>query len=138
MTTPRYHNREVCRLEFQERVLALAENPALPILERVKFTAIVASSLDEFFQVRVAGLEDQEVAGVTSLGPDGMTATEQLNAIRGKVLPLLARMERLVARDLLPGLAEHGIAIVPWGTRSTRLGRSRRAGRGSWARRARG
>ena len=114
MTLPRYHNREISLLEFQERVLALAENPTLPILERVKFLAIVATNLDEFFQVRVAGLRDQEAAGLAAGATDGMGPAEQLAAVRERVIPLLARMERLYDHELLPGLAEHGIEIVQW------------------------
>ncbi|NIR34491.1 MAG: hypothetical protein GWN79_04650, partial [Actinobacteria bacterium] len=62
--TPRYFNRELSLLDFQERVLALAEDPNLPLLERVKFVAIVGHNLDEFFQVRVAGLQEQVATGV--------------------------------------------------------------------------
>jgi polyphosphate kinase len=114
MTLPRYHNREISLLEFQERVLALAESPTLPILERVKFLAIVASNLDEFFQVRVAGLRDQESAGLATTAPDGMSPADQLAIIRDRVVPLVGRMERLYSHELLPGLAEHGIEIVQW------------------------
>jgi len=114
MTLPRYHNREISLLDFQERVLALGENPAIPILERVKFLTIVATNLDEFFQVRVAGLRDQELAGVAVAPPDGAGPAEQLDIIRERVVPLVGRMERLYSHELVPGLAESGIEIVQW------------------------
>ena len=74
----RLANRELSWLDFNERVLALAEDPALPLLERVKFVAIFGSNLDEFYQVRVASLRKQEVAAPTLLSPDGLDATTQL------------------------------------------------------------
>ncbi len=110
----RYHNRELALLDFQERVLSLAEDPNLPILERVKFVAIVAHNLDEFFQVRVAGLREQVATGVTSPSADGLLPNEQLEAIRPKVSAIDARLERLVAVELLPSLAEHDIHVVDW------------------------
>jgi len=109
----RYFNREISLLDFQERVLAIAENPNLPILERVKFVAIVASNLDEFFQVRVAGLREQVAAGISEVtGAPGPAAL--LEEIRRRCLALTTRMQRLVARQLLPGLVEHGVHLVDW------------------------
>lgn len=110
---PRYYNRELSLLDFQDRVLAIAENPNLPILERAKFVAIVASNLDEFFQVRVAGLRDQVAAGLSEVtGSPSVSAL--LGAIRRRCLALGTRIERLVARQMIPGLAEHGIHLVEW------------------------
>ena len=110
-----YRNRELSLLDFQERVLALAENPSLPLLERVNFVAIVANNLDEFFQVRVAGLRDQLSAGVTSTSPEGMTPSEQLAAIRERCIAIFDRMTRLTQFEILPALEEHGIHLVEWG-----------------------
>jgi polyphosphate kinase len=109
----RYTNRELSLLDFQERVLAIAENPNVPLLERVKFVAIVASNLDEFFQVRVAALREQVAAGVSEV--TGATSPSALLAsIRRRCLALASRTERLVADQIIPGLAEHGIHLATW------------------------
>lgn len=113
-STSRYTNRELSLLDFQERVLALAEDPNLPILERVRFLAIVASNLDEFFQVRVAGLREQMASGLDGGAPDEISVADQLNAIRSRCIILRERMGRLLEAELLPGLAEHGILMVTW------------------------
>ena len=112
--TPRYFNRELSLLDFQARVLAIAENPSIPLLERVKFVAIVSSNLDEFFQVRVAGLAEQHAAGVRKLSADGMTAGEQLAAIRTKCRALLERTEEVFHEELVPALDEAGIHVLAW------------------------
>ena len=78
----RYINRELSWLEFNRRVLALAEAPEQPLLEKAKFLAIFSSNLDEFFQVRVAGLKDQLAAGLSGTAPDGLSVPDQLRAIR--------------------------------------------------------
>ncbi|MGI8607984.1 MAG: polyphosphate kinase 1 [Candidatus Dormibacteria bacterium] len=108
----RYINRELSWLDFNVRVLALAEDAAKPLLERAKFLAIVSSNLDEFFQVRVAGLKEQVVAGVTTRSPDGMTATAQLAAIRKRVAKLITHMEAAFTGDVAPGLSAAGVRIV--------------------------
>src|SRR5215210_3669280 len=74
-----YNNRELSWLDFNERVLALAEDERTPLLERAKFLAIYESNLDEFFMVRVAGLHDQVDAGVNDPGPDGMGPSEVID-----------------------------------------------------------
>ena len=84
----RYLNRELSWLDFNARVLALAEDPETPLLERVKFLAIFSQNLDEFFQVRVAGLKERVAAGVTRRSVDGMTASEQLEAILARARQL--------------------------------------------------
>src|SRR5437588_5431076 len=108
----RYLNRELSQLEFERRILALAADRRLPLLERVRFLAILGETLDEFFQVRVAGLREQMLAGLTATSPDGMTPTEQLEAIRERVDSLLGEATRLFSADVCPGLAERGIMIV--------------------------
>src|SRR5215472_14269927 len=85
-----YLNRELSWLEFNARVLAEAESESVPLLERLKFHAIVASNLDEFFMVCVAGLKQQLTGEVGEIPPDGMTVTEQLAAISSRVHELLA------------------------------------------------
>ncbi|MEO8744682.1 MAG: polyphosphate kinase 1 [Candidatus Dormiibacterota bacterium] len=119
LTTPavvpevaRYLNRELSRLDFDERVLAMAEDPKQPVLERVKFLAIFSQNLDDFFQVRVAGLKEQVLAAVAVASPDGMSPLEQLRAIRTRVEALVERQVGLFNRELVPALAEAGIALV--------------------------
>src|SRR5215211_8999595 len=87
-----YFNRELSWLEFNDRVLQLAEDPSTPLLERVKFAAIYQDNLDEFFMVRVANLHDQVEAGLDARGADGLTATEQIDAIRERVIGLRSRL----------------------------------------------
>ena len=105
----RFSNRELSRLDFGARLLDLAEDTSQPLLERVKFVAIFAGLLDEFFQVRVTGLEDQVVAGVRTRSADGLRPAEQLAAIRERVLELVSRQDRIFQEVLVPGLAEAGI-----------------------------
>jgi polyphosphate kinase len=113
-TTSRFINREVSWLEFDSRVLALAEDPARPLLERVKFVAIYTQNLDEFFQIRVSGLEEQVDAGVAAMTPDGMSPREQLTAIRERVVTLQERADELVLGELLPALEKERIRLVHW------------------------
>ncbi|MCO8125623.1 polyphosphate kinase 1 [Acidimicrobiia bacterium EGI L10123] len=110
----RYFNRELSWLDFNARVLALADDPTVPLLERAKFLAIYVSNLDEFFQVRVAGLKDQVYAGVDQTSHDGRTAGEQLVAIRRDVLALGVEQQRILLEEVLPGLAQEGIHLTAW------------------------
>src|SRR6202158_3557685 len=109
---PRYVNRELSRLDFDKRVLAMAEDPKLPVLERVQFLAIFSQNLDHFFQVRGAGLREQVLAAVAVASPDGMSPLEQLKAIRARVESLVERQGGLVNREIAPALAESGITVV--------------------------
>jgi polyphosphate kinase len=102
-------NRELSFLDFNARVLALAENPSVPLLERAKFLAIFSQNLDELFQVRVAGLKDQVAAGIVTATPDGRTPAQQLLEAREGAEVLAARAERAFHQGLVPGLAEVGI-----------------------------
>jgi len=108
----RYINRELSRLDFDERVLAQAEDAQLPLLERVRFLAIFSQNLDDFFQVRVAGLKEQVLASVAVASPDGMSPLDQLKAIRTRVEALSERQVGLYTDQILPALAEAGIAVV--------------------------
>ena len=110
----RYFNRELSWVDFNARVLALAEDPELPLLERVKFLAIFAGNLDEFYMVRVAGLKRQVEAGLSSRSSDGMTPRNQLAAIAEKVEPLVNRHDRLFLDEILPALGKEGIDILRW------------------------
>src|SRR5215211_5120357 len=107
-----YFNRELSWLNFNDRVLQLAEDSSVPLLERVKFCAIWESNLDEFFMVRVANLHDQLEAGMDARGADGMGASEQIDAIRERVLGQRDRLTKCFERDLRPPLAEHGIRVI--------------------------
>jgi polyphosphate kinase len=109
---PRYVNRELSRLDFDERVLAMAEDTHLPVLERVQFLAIFSQNLDDFFQVRVAGLKEQVLAAVAVASPDGMSPLDQLKAIRARVEALVERQVGLFNREIAPALAESGITLV--------------------------
>jgi polyphosphate kinase len=111
-----YVNRELSLLEFQQRVFALATTPDRPLLERVKFAAIVSSNLDEFHQVRVAGLLEQAADGVTKSGPDGLTPRQQLVAIRDRVIDLNSEIDHLFTDDLRPALAAEGIEFAAYDT----------------------
>src|SRR5579872_2213320 len=107
-----YVNRELSLLEFQQRVLAQADDPRHPLLERVKFLAIVDSNLDEFFMVRVSDLQDQLDEGLVTLLPDRMTPAQQLAAIRKRVVALYEEQRRILCEHLLPELADNGIRIL--------------------------
>jgi polyphosphate kinase len=107
-----YFNRELSTAQFNERVLELAEDPDVPLLERVKFCAIFSSNTDEFFMVRVAGLHDRIDAGIQTPLQDGRTPSETLEEIRRTYRAHIARQSACLERDLRPKLAEHGIKIV--------------------------
>jgi polyphosphate kinase len=110
--TSLYIGRELSWLDFNDRVLQLAEDPAHPLLERVKMAAIWSSNLDEFFQIRVAGVHEQIDAGLVESGPDGLTPLQTVDAIREAVLHQQQRVEDLVTGELFAKLAEHGIRVV--------------------------
>jgi len=114
----RYLNRELSWLDFNTRVLALAEDRALPLLERAKFLAIFSRNLDEFFQVRVAGLKEQVGAGVGSRTADGSTPQEQLRAIRNRVDELVQRHGRCFTDDVAVALERERVRFVDWSSLS--------------------
>jgi len=106
-------NRELSWLAFNERVLDEAADPSVPLLERVKFVAIAASNLDEFFMVRVAGLEHAVADGRTTPDLSGLTPAQQLDAVEKRAHAFVDRLYRLVLDELFPALAQQGIRIVP-------------------------
>ncbi len=118
-STMPYTNRELSWLDFNARVLHEAIDERNPLLERARFLAIFASNLDEFFQVRVAGVKQQMAAGGAQRTPDGLSPAETLRAIRAKVLPLVARHSEAWAH-VRRELAGHGIRIVTWAERPER------------------
>ena len=104
-------NRELSHLEFHARVLELATDESLPLLERVNYCWIFSSNLDEFFQVRVAGLLGQAESGVAVRSADGLTPQQALARIRQRVLDLTAKQSKLWRRELRPALAAEGITV---------------------------
>jgi polyphosphate kinase len=108
-----YINRELSWLQFNQRVLHEALDPRTPLLERLKFLAIFSSNLDEFYQVRVAGLKRQAYAGIVERTADGMTPEAQLHAISGIVRELVRRHRHSLHDELLPQLARHGLVLHP-------------------------
>jgi polyphosphate kinase len=107
-----YLNRELSWLDFNERVLQLAEDEHVPLLERVKFCAIYTTNLDEYYMVRVAGLHDQIEAGVENPSQDGLTPSQTIAAIRKRVLELGRRLSDCFETQLRPALARHEIRVV--------------------------
>src|SRR5437762_7593614 len=110
----RYLNRELSWLDFNARVLALAEDSALPLLERAKFLAIFSQNLDEFFQVRVSALKEQIDSGLRITSPDGLDQVEQLHAIRARVDQLVTRQAAVFTKEIAPALEQAGIRFSSW------------------------
>ncbi|QYO63469.1 polyphosphate kinase 1 [Leptolyngbya sp. 7M] len=112
----RLFNRELSWLEFNRRVLEVSMGPGLPILERLKFLAIFATNLDEFFMIRVSGIKEQIEEGVSELSPDGLTAAEQLREIGKRLKPMLRKHSAFLEQTVLPELAKSGITIESYRT----------------------
>lgn len=110
----RYLNRELSWLDFNARVLALAADTSLPLLERAKFLAIFASNLDEFYMVRVAGLKRRDEMGLSVRSADGLTPREQLRRIGEQTQQIASRHARVFLDSVRPALAEEGIHVVTW------------------------
>src|SRR5918911_5459424 len=103
LTNPElYANRELSWLDFNDRVLQLAEDESLPLMERVKFLAIFVTNLDEFFMIRVAGLHDQIDARIDARGPDGLSPTATLRSIANTVAEQDRRHSRAFERAIRP------------------------------------
>jgi polyphosphate kinase len=107
-----YINRELSWLDFNDRVLQLAEDESLPLIERLKFLAIFVTNLDEFFMIRVSGVHEQLESRIDSRGPDGMSPSEVLTAIHDQVRVLDRRHAEQFSQVVRPELAEHGVKIV--------------------------
>ena len=107
-----YFNRELSWLDFNDRVLQLAEDPRIPLLERVNFTSIYEDNLDEFFMVRVAGLQNQVESKIDKRGADAMAAADIIDLIRQRTIELRSRLCRCFADEIRPALAEHGIRVI--------------------------
>src|SRR6266498_4046503 len=112
ISAERFVNRELSWLDFNERVLELAGDARLPLLERVKFCAIFSSNLDEFFEIRVAGLLGQVASGVANRSPDGRAPDDTLAEVQQRVLELQSRQSALWNGDLKAALAEQGLVVA--------------------------
>jgi len=105
-------NRELCQLEFNRRVLAQAEDSTIPLLERLKYLCIVSSNLDEFFEIRVAGLKEQVKLGSNSVSADGLTPLQTLQQVREKSHQLIEQQYQVFNKSLIPALAGKGIKFL--------------------------
>src|SRR5437763_8111630 len=104
-------NRELSWLEFNRRVLEEAQDPTQPLIERVKFMSIFSNNLDEFFEIRVAGIKQQIASETSEIGPDGMTPTETFDAIQRLAHELVATQYACWNSELVPALAENGLRL---------------------------
>jgi len=111
----RFLNRELSWLQFNHRVLELASEPGIPLLERVKFCAIASTNLDEFFQVRIAALKDQVAAGIDTPAADGRTALRQLADIGAAIPDFTERLDTTFVDELLPLLRAEGVDLIDHG-----------------------
>src|SRR5690349_17102968 len=113
LKAPEYYiNRELSFLDFNRRVLAQAHDETLPLLERIRFLGISCSNLDEFFEIRVAGLKQRLELGSLAAGPDGMSVPEQMNAIRQRALALVKDQYELLNQLVFPALSAQRIQFV--------------------------
>ncbi|WP_028353217.1 polyphosphate kinase 1 [Bordetella petrii] len=108
---PPFLNRELSLLKFNERVLAMAENPQVPLLERLRYVCIVSSNLDEFFEIRISSLKEQQRQNPAMTGPDGLTPAEAFERVQQAVHTLVARQYALLNDAILPRLDAEGIAL---------------------------
>src|ERR1700730_16795309 len=104
-------NRDLSWLEFNRRVLEEAQDPTQPLIERVKFLTIFSSNLDEFFEIRVAGIKQQIASETSGVGPDGLSPTETFNNIQRVARELVATQYKLWKEEILPELAKNGIRV---------------------------
>jgi polyphosphate kinase len=107
-------NRELSWIEFNSRVLDEALDPTQPLLERLKFLSIFSTNLDEFFMVRISGLQEQLEGSQTLLSPDGLTPATQMRQISERLRPLLEVQTRCLLKQVLPGLEQYGVRITPY------------------------
>src|SRR3546814_19007782 len=111
---PPFLNRELSLLKFNERVLAMAENPKVPLLERLRYVCIVSSNLDEFFEIRISSLKEQQRQNPSLVGPDGRTPAEALERVPEKVHALLDRQYTLLNAAIIPPRHRGGSGVPPY------------------------
>ena len=111
-----YFNREISQLSFNRRVLEQARDPSVPLLERLRFLTIFSTNLDEFFEVRVASIKEQLVAGLPQTGADGMTPLAQLRSISELAHGAVREQYQILTDQLLPQLAGEGVRLLKLGT----------------------
>ena len=109
-----YFARQLSDLDFNDRLLDLVAEVDLPLLERVKFLILFSERIDEFFQVQVAGLRRQVVAGITSRALNGSTPEQLLSDVRASLERMVRRQETLLLTTLMPSLADEGIELCHW------------------------
>ena len=107
----RFFARQLSDLDFNDRLLDLVADPSVPLLEQVKFLILFSERIDEFFQVQVAGLRRQVVAGIKSLALNGSTPEQLLADVRASLERMVRRQEKLLLGEVIPNLREHGIAL---------------------------
>ncbi len=111
-SSPTLLNRELSLLKFNERVLAMAENPSTPLLERLRYLCIVSSNLDEFFEIRISSLKEQQLQNPNLIGTDGYIPGEAFERVQVATHQLVDRQNSLLTNDVLPKLREEGIALL--------------------------
>ena len=107
-----YINRELSMLEFNKRVLALAEDPSTPLLERLRFLCITSTNLDEFFEIRVAALKQRMEIGALTQGPEKMPASQVFEILRSRLSTVVERQYRLLNEVMFPELAAAGVRFL--------------------------
>lgn len=111
ISLPNLVNRESSLMYFNERVLAMAENREIPLLERLRYICIVSSNLDESFEIRIASIKKQQESDPTLIGPDGRTPGEAIDHVQKQVHGLVERQYNLLNQDILPKLRDHGVYL---------------------------
>src|SRR5688572_24985546 len=109
-----FFNREISWIEFNSRVLEEAMDPGVPLLERLKFLSIFSTNLDEFFMVRISGLQEQLDANPSALSPDGLTPAAQMKQVSERLRPLIQRQSRCLVNEILPGLEQFGVRLLSY------------------------
>ena len=111
-TEEQFINREMSLLAFNERVLVQAQDPSVPLLERLKFICIVSNNMDEFFEVRISGLRERAALTPYAVSPDGLTARQTLQALEPRIRALVDRQYETLNQQVLPQLMAQGVRVL--------------------------